>query len=58
MFTKRTLQRRFPVTKYPKTRRYIQIVEELESITRRAKNLVEEIHRIESDSRALEASRK
>jgi len=51
----KTLRRTYPVNKYPNTRKYIQLVKELESITRRARNLVEQIGDLEFKSRALNA---
>ena len=47
-FRKATLRRMPPVT-----RKYAKLLGELESVLRKGKNLVEEIHRLELDSRAL-----
>jgi len=41
----------------PVTRRYAKLLGELESVLRRGKNLVEEISRLELDSRALAHAR-
>jgi len=51
-FRKATLRRMPPVT-----RRYAKLLGELESVLRRGKNLVEEISRLELDSRALAHAR-
>ncbi len=48
MYKKKTIRRMLPTT-----RRYARIINELDSITRRLKNLTEDIARQESDSRAL-----
>ena len=48
MYRKATLRKMPPVT-----RKYAKLLGELESILRRGKNLVEEIARLELDSRAL-----
>jgi len=37
----------------PMTRRYARLVNQAESLTRKLKNMTEEIDRLESDSRAL-----
>lgn len=47
-YRKRTI-RRLPAF----TRRYARLVNELDSVTRRLKNMTEEIARLEHDSRAL-----
>ncbi|MCL0057756.1 hypothetical protein M1N05_01620 [Dehalococcoidales bacterium] len=47
-YRKATLRRMPPVT-----RKYAKLLGELESVLRRGKNLVEEIARLELDSRAL-----
>ena len=47
-YRKATLRKMPPVT-----RRYAKLLGELESVLRRGKNLVEEIQRLELDSRAL-----
>lgn len=47
-YRKATLRRMSPVAK-----KYAKLVNELESVLRRAKNLMEEIQRIELDSQAL-----
>ena len=47
-YRKATLRRMPPVT-----RKYAKLLGELESVLRRGKNLVEEISRLELDSRAL-----
>ena len=47
-FRKATL-RRMP----PKTRKYAKLLNEMESVLRRGKNMVEEIQRLELDSQAL-----
>lgn len=47
-YRKATLRRMPPVT-----RKYAKLLGELESVVRRGKNLVEEIARLELDSRAL-----
>ena len=51
-YRKATLRRMPPVT-----RRYAKLLGELESVLRRGKNLVEEISRLELDSRALAHAR-
>ena len=48
MFRRATL-RRMP----PTTRKYARLLNELDSVLRRGKNMVEEIQRLELDSRAL-----
>ena len=48
MYRKATLRRMPPVT-----RRYARLLGELDSVLRKGKNLVEEIARLELDSRAL-----
>ena len=48
MFRKATL-RKMP----PKTRQYARLLNDLESVLRRGKNMVEEISRLELDSKAL-----
>jgi hypothetical protein len=48
MYKKKTL-RRMPAV----TRRYARIINDLDSVIRRLKNLTEEISRLEFDSRAL-----
>ncbi len=48
MYRKATL-RRMP----PQTRRYARLLNDLESVLRRGKNMVEKIARLELDSRAL-----
>jgi len=48
MYRKATLRKMPPVT-----RKYAKLLGELESVLRRGKNLVEEIARLELDSRAL-----
>ena len=52
MFRRATL-RRMP----PATRKYAKLLNELESVLRRGKNMVEEISRLELDSRALAHAR-
>ena len=47
-YRKATLRRMPPVT-----RKYAKLLGELESVVRRGKNMVEEIARLELDSRAL-----
>ena len=47
-FRKTTLRRMSPVT-----RKYAKLLNELDSVLRKGKNLVEEIQRLELDSRAL-----
>jgi len=47
-FRKTTLRRMSPVT-----RKYAKLLNELESVLRKGKNMVEEIQRLELDSRAL-----
>ncbi|MBA7657216.1 hypothetical protein ES703_65151 [subsurface metagenome] len=47
-YRKATLRRMPPVT-----RKYAKLLGELESVLRKGKNLVEEIRRLELDSRAL-----
>ena len=47
-FRKTTLRRMSPVT-----RKYARLLGELESVLRKGKNMVEEIQRLELDSRAL-----
>ena len=51
-FRKVTLRRMPPVT-----RRYARLLGELDSVLRKGKNLVEEIARLELDSRALANAR-
>lgn len=51
-FRKATLRRMPPVT-----RRYARLLGELDSVLRKGKNLVEEIARLELDSRALANAR-
>ena len=48
MFKSKTLRRMTPVA-----RKYARLLNELESVCRRGKNLVEEISQLELDSRAL-----
>jgi len=48
VYRKATLRRMPPVT-----RRYARLLGELDSVLRKGKNLVEEIARLELDSRAL-----
>lgn len=48
MYRKKTLRRMASFT-----RRYARLVNELDSVTRRLKNMTEEIARLEHDSRAL-----
>ena len=48
MFRKATLRKMPPVT-----RKYAKLLGELESVVRKGKNLVEQIARLELDSRAL-----
>ena len=48
MYRKATLRKMPPVT-----RKYAKLLGELESVIRKGKNLVEEIARLELDSRAL-----
>jgi len=48
MYRKATLRRMSP-----ETRRYARLLNDLESVLRRGKNLVEVIQRLELDSRAL-----
>ena len=50
---RKTTLRRMP----PVTRRYAKLLGELESVLRKGKNLVEEIARLELDSRALANAR-
>ena len=52
MFRKATL-RRMP----PATRKYARLLNDLESVLRRGKNVVEEVSRLELDSRALAHAR-
>ena len=52
MFRKSTLRRMPPVT-----RKYARLLNELDSITRRGKNLVEELTRQEMEARALANAR-
>ena len=52
MFRKATLRKMPPVT-----RKYAKLLGELESVIRKGKNLVEEIQRLELDSRALAHAR-
>ena len=47
-FRKATLRRMPPVT-----RKYAKLLNELDSVLRRSKNMVEEIQRLELDSQAL-----
>jgi len=47
-FRKATLRRMSP-----QTRKYARLLNDLESVLRRGKNMVEEIQRLELDSRAL-----
>ena len=47
-YRKKTLRRMQPVT-----RRYARIINELDSVLRRLRNLTEDIARLEADSRAL-----
>jgi len=47
-FRKSTLRRMSP-----KTRKYARLLNDLESVLRRGKNMVEEIQRLELDSQAL-----
>jgi hypothetical protein len=47
-YKKKTLRRM-----HPTTRRYARILNELDSVLRRLRNLTEEIGRLELDSRAL-----
>ena len=47
-YRKTTLRRMSPVT-----RKYARLLGELESVLRKGKNMVEEIQRLELDSRAL-----
>jgi len=53
MVYRKTTLRRMP----PVTRRYARLLGELESVLRKGKNLVEEIARLEHDSRALAHAR-
>ena len=48
MYRKATLRKMPPVT-----RKYAKLLGDLESVLRRGKNMVEEINRLEFDSRAL-----
>ena len=48
MFRKATLRKMSP-----ETRKYAKLLNDLESVLRRGKNMVEEISRLELDSRAL-----
>lgn len=48
MYRKKTLRRLPPVT-----RRYARIINDLDGVIRRLKNLTEDIDRLEADSRAL-----
>ena len=48
MYRKATLRRMSPTT-----RKYAKLLNELDSVLRRSKNMVEEIQRLELDSRAL-----
>jgi len=52
MFRKATLRKLPPVT-----RKYARLLGELESVLRKGKNMVEEIARLEHDSRALAHAR-
>lgn len=49
MYRKATLRKMSP-----ETRKYARLLNDLESVLRRGKNLVETISRLELDSRALE----
>jgi hypothetical protein len=51
-FRKSTLRRMSPTT-----RKYARLLNDLESVLRRGKNMVEEIQRLELDSRALANAR-
>ncbi|MBA7647788.1 hypothetical protein ES703_55567 [subsurface metagenome] len=51
MYRKATLRRMPPVT-----RKYAKLLNELDSVLRRGKNMVEEIQRLELDSQALRNS--
>jgi len=51
-YRKTTLRRMSPVT-----RKYARLLGELESVLRKGKNMVEEIQRLELDSRALAHAR-
>jgi len=51
-FRKSTLRRMSP-----QTRKYARLLNDLESVLRRGKNMVEEIQRLELDSRALANAR-
>ena len=51
-FRRATLRRMPPVT-----RKYARLLNELDSVLRRGKNLVEEIRRLELDSKALTHAR-
>ena len=48
MYRKATLRRMPPVT-----RKYAKLLNEMDSVLRRGKNMVEEIQRLELDSRVL-----
>ena len=48
MFRPKTLRKMSPVT-----RKYAKLLNELDSVLRKGKNLVEDIQRLELDSRAL-----
>jgi len=48
VYRKATLRRMPPVT-----RKYVKLLNEMDSVLRRGKNMVEEIQRLELDSRAL-----
>ena len=48
MYRKATLRRMSPTT-----RKYAKLLNDLDSVLRRSKNMVEEIQRLELDSRAL-----
>jgi len=52
VYRKATL-RRMP----PATRKYARLLNDLESVLRRGKNMVEEVSRLELDSRALAHAR-
>lgn len=47
-YKKKTLRRMQPIT-----RRYARVINDLDSVLRRLRNLTEEIGRLEADSRAL-----
>lgn len=53
-----TKRRIVPTTKYPQSRKLVELSEELSSINRRLKLLIPRVIALESDSRALTVSRR